>query len=71
MKNAIGLLTVVMGASIMWMAGKAKYRRYAWYLGVLNQFIWAAVAFTTGVWTLVFGCALYGGVYIRNILKGD
>lgn len=70
-ENLVGLITVVMGASIMRLARHAKTRKLAWRLGVLNQFVWGAVAFTTGVYTLVFGCLLYGWVYINNLRKGD
>ena len=70
LKQAVGWATVIMGASIMYMAGRAKLRRYAWYLGVLNQFLWATVAYTTKTWGLVAGCFLYGGVYVRNIVRG-
>lgn len=67
----IAWLTVVMGASIMYLAGKAQYRRIAWYLGVLNQVVWGALAYTTRTWGLFGGCILYGFVYIRNIMRGD
>jgi hypothetical protein len=60
-----------MGATIMYMAGRSRLRRTAWYLGVLNQFLWASFAITTRTWGLVAGCLLYGGVYIRNIVRGD
>ena len=70
LRQTIGLLTVVMGASIMYMAGRANLRKYAWYLGVINQFLWAGVAYTTKTWGLVAGCFLYGGVYVRNIVRG-
>lgn len=67
----IAWLTVVMGASIMYMAGRSHLRQYAWYLGVLNQFLWGSFAYMTGTWGLMAGCCLYGGVYIRHIFRGD
>lgn len=69
--TVIPWLTVFMGATIMFLAGKARWRKTAWYLGVLNQFLWGTFAVTTRTWGLVAGCFLYGGVYIRNILRGD
>lgn len=71
LEQALAWLTVVTGASIMYMAGRPRFRRAAWYLGVANQFVWGSFAVLTRTWGLLAGCLLYGGTYIRHIVRGD
>lgn len=65
--------TTVTGATIMYCAGRQRTRRFAWYLGVANQFLWGAYAIMGAPETLGFlvGSLLYGTVYVRNIIRGD
>lgn len=60
------LLTAT-GALIMYLAGKR--RRSAWALGVVNQLAWGSYAYFTHQFGFIFGCVLYGTVYIRNYVS--
>jgi hypothetical protein len=55
----------------MYLAGRARTRRAAWVLGVLNQLPWLTYAVLTRAWGFVPGSLLYGSVYVRNLLRGD
>jgi hypothetical protein len=63
--------TTIMGASIMYFAGRARTRQLAWWLGVANQLLWGFYSVTTRQWGFLGGCLLYGSAYIRNLLRGD
>lgn len=57
----------IVGFTIMWLAGNKRWE--AWLLGLLNQFIWAAYAVLSGQTGFLFGAAVYGTVYARNLCK--
>lgn len=64
-------LTTLMGASIMYLAGRQRTRRLAWALGILNQFVWISYAIAAEAHGFIAGSLIYGSVYLRNLLRGD
>lgn len=64
-------VTTAAGASVMLLAGKSRTRRWAWYLGVLNQIPWVLYAVLAHAWGFIPGSMLYAGVYVRNVKRGD
>lgn len=70
-KTLLPWATTAMGASIMYLAGRARTRRIAWYLGVVNQIPWVAYAVLAHAWGFIPGSCLYAGVYIRNVKRGN
>lgn len=71
LRSALPWVTTVTGASVMYLAGRARTRRWAWVLGILNQVPWVTYAILTGAWGFVPGSMLYGSVYLRNLLRGE
>jgi hypothetical protein len=63
--------TTVVGASIMYLAGKQRTRRLAWVVGILNQVLWISYAIAAHAYGFIAGSLIYGGVYTRNLLRGD
>jgi len=64
-------VTTATGASIMFLAGRARTRRAAWILGIVNQVPWITYAIVAGAWGFIPGSLLYGTVYARNLTRGD
>lgn len=63
--------TTVMGATIIWLAGRGpKARRVAWWCGLANQALWISFALVTGAYGFIAGSLIYGGVYARHLQKG-
>lgn len=56
----------VWGVLIFWLAGNKNV--WAWRLGLLGQVWWASYALWLDQYGLLVSCALYGGVYLRNLL---
>lgn len=74
MRAILPWVTTVTGVSVMYLAGRARTRRAAWVLGVLNQIPWITYAVITQSWGFIPGSLLYGSVYIRNYrrtMRGD
>ena len=63
--------TTVVGASVMWLAGRRRTRRVAWLLGLANQGLWITFAVATGTWGFVGGSLIYGSVYLGNLIRGE
>jgi hypothetical protein len=62
--------TTVMGASIMYLAGRSRTRQLAWALGILNQVVWISYAIAAHAYGFIAGSLLYGAVYARNLTRG-
>jgi hypothetical protein len=63
--------TTAGGATVMYLAARARTRRLAWILGICNQIPWVLYAITTRAWGFLPGSALYGAVYFRNLFRGN
>lgn len=68
-KTLLPWATTVMGASIMYFAGRARTRRLAWVLGLLNQVAWISYAVMAHALGFIAGSLIYAAVYIRNLLR--
>jgi hypothetical protein len=71
LRTVLPWVTTATGASVMYLAAHARTRKAAWILGIANQVPWISFAVITHSWGFVPGSLLYGGVYIRNLLRGD
>lgn len=63
--------TSAVGISIIWMAGRRRTRRLAWFLGLANQALWISYALATAQYGFIAGSAVYGAMYANNLRRGD
>lgn len=70
-RTALPWLTTLMGASIMYFAGRARTRRLAWMLGIANQVAWCSYALIAHAYGFIAGSCLYAAVYSRNLFRGE
>ena len=71
LKTFLPWLTTCIGASVMYLAGKARTRRWAWILGVLNQTAWISYAVIAHAYGFIAGSLIYASVYCRNLVGGN
>jgi len=69
--EALPWITSAVGITIIYLAGRARTRRLAWALGILNQGAWVTYALSAKAYGFIIGSAVYGAMYLRNLLKGD
>lgn len=63
--------TTVTGVTVMWLAGRARTRKAAWILGIMNQIVWVTYAIAAHAYGFIGGSVLYASVYSRNLVRGD
>lgn len=71
LKTLLPWATTVMGASIMYCAGRARTRRLAWTLGIANQVAWCSYAVIAHAYGFIGGSVIYAAVYSRNLIRGE
>lgn len=63
--------TTVMGASVMYLAGRARTRRWAWVIGLLNQVFWISYAVLAHAYGFIGGSLIYASIYTRNLFRKE
>lgn len=71
MTDLLPWITSAVGITIIYLAGRARTRRAAWVLGILNQGAWVTYALSAKATGFILGSVVYGSMYLRNLLKGD
>lgn len=56
-----------MGATGLYIAGRKNWA--GWAIGLGAQVLWVVYTLTTRQWGFLVSAALYGGVYVHNILR--
>lgn len=57
----------IVGVSGLWIAGNKS--TWGWIIGISAQALWITYAIMTAQWGFLFSAFVYGGVYIRNLIK--
>ena len=63
------IILTVSGGTVQYLAGRRN--KWAWKIGLMNQFLWFTYATLTGQWGFLLGCVVYGSAYVRNGKQHD